>query len=222
MGTNTPHTCIPGLVWQKQARRFSQFELKVGELGFPIHFVCVSAALYHRGVRGRHFPLRWIWPIHEEWAECRKPRPQAEAFKPSELWAIIPRAQKYCAYTKLEAEKIEEPGGLQECPSYHMHLTLHLWVGAKRFSDVSTHACLHLILKLHAKNVLQTFLGTLLYAIHVCYNIPPVCKVHAPAAGPPLHSGGPQKLRQFLAVSGLPLTAVIVSFLKGLIIIDNS
>ena len=32
-----------------QARRFSQFELKVGELGFPVHFVCVSAALYHRG-----------------------------------------------------------------------------------------------------------------------------------------------------------------------------
>ena len=49
MDTNTPHTCIPGLVWQKQARRFSQFELKVGELGFPNHFVCVSAALYHRG-----------------------------------------------------------------------------------------------------------------------------------------------------------------------------
>ena len=49
MGTNKPHTCIPGLVWQKQARRFSQFELKVGELEFPIHFVCVSAALYHRG-----------------------------------------------------------------------------------------------------------------------------------------------------------------------------
>ena len=39
MGTNTPHTFIPGLVWQKQARRFSQFELKVGELGFAIHFV---------------------------------------------------------------------------------------------------------------------------------------------------------------------------------------
>ena len=49
MGTNIPHTCIPGLVWRKQARQFSQFELKVGELGFPIHFVCVSAALYHRG-----------------------------------------------------------------------------------------------------------------------------------------------------------------------------
>ena len=49
MGTNIPHTCIPGLVWRTQARRFSQFELKVGELGFPIHFVCVSAALYHRG-----------------------------------------------------------------------------------------------------------------------------------------------------------------------------
>ena len=47
-------------------------------------------------------------------------------------------------------------------------------------------------------------------------------QVHAPAAGPPLHSGGPQKLRQFLAVSGLPLTAVIKSFLKGLFIIDNS
>ena len=58
MGTITPHTCIPGLVWQKRARRFSQFEFKVGELRFPIHFVCVSAALYHRGVRGRHFPLR--------------------------------------------------------------------------------------------------------------------------------------------------------------------
>ena len=49
LGTNIPHTCIPGLVWRKQARRFSKFELKVGELGFPIHFVCVSAALYHRG-----------------------------------------------------------------------------------------------------------------------------------------------------------------------------
>ena len=85
-----------------------------------------------------------------------------------------------CAYTKLEAQKIGEPSGLQERPSLHMHLTLHLWVGAKRFSDVATHACLHLILKLHAKNVLQTFLGTLLrpqvYAIQVCYNILPVCK----------------------------------------------
>ena len=39
-------------------------------------------------------------------------------------------------------------------------------------------------------------------------------QVHAPAAGPPLHSGGPQKLRQFLAVSGLPLTVVIISFLR--------
>ena len=68
MGTNTPHTCIPGLVWQKQARRFSQFEFKVCELRFPIHFVCVSAALYHRGGGGGGyasaiFPLRWIWPI---------------------------------------------------------------------------------------------------------------------------------------------------------------
>ena len=49
MGTNTPHTCSPGLVWQKQARPFSQFELKVGKLRIPIHLVCVSAALYHRG-----------------------------------------------------------------------------------------------------------------------------------------------------------------------------
>ena len=56
MGTNTPHTCIPGLVWQKQARRFSQFELKVGEIGFPIHFVCVSAALYHWGHAAAIFP----------------------------------------------------------------------------------------------------------------------------------------------------------------------
>ena len=63
MGTNTPHTCIPGLIWQKQARRFSQFELKVGKLRFPIHFVCVSAALYQRGVRGRHFPLGEYGPL---------------------------------------------------------------------------------------------------------------------------------------------------------------
>ena len=83
-------------------------------------------------------------------------------------------------YIQLEALKIEEPDGLQERPSYHMHLTLHLRVGPKRFSYVSTHACLHLILKLHAKNVLQTFLGTLLrpqvYTIQVCYKIPPVCE----------------------------------------------
>ena len=55
----------------------------------------------------------------------------------SEVIVLIPSSR--------EAQKIEEPGGLQERPSYHMHLTLHLWVGAKRFSDVSTHACLHLI-----------------------------------------------------------------------------
>ena len=61
-----------------------------------------------------------------------------------------------------------------------MQLTLNLWVGAKRFHDVSTHACLYRIPKLHAKNVLKTFLGKLLrpqvYAIQVCYKIPPVCK----------------------------------------------
>ena len=51
-----------GLAKKKKARRFPQFELKVGELRFPIHFVCVSAAL-PPGVRGCHFPLRWIWPI---------------------------------------------------------------------------------------------------------------------------------------------------------------
>ena len=63
MGTNTPHTYIPGLVWQKKARRFSQFELKVGELGFPIHFVCVSAALYHRGYAAAIFPLGEYGPF---------------------------------------------------------------------------------------------------------------------------------------------------------------
>ena len=69
MGTNTPYTCIPGLVWQKQARRFSQFELKVGELGFPIHIVCVSAALYHRGHAAAIFPLRWIRSIGNDQAK---------------------------------------------------------------------------------------------------------------------------------------------------------
>ena len=67
MGTNTPHTCIPGLVWQKQARRFSQFEFKVGELRFPIHFVCVSAALYHRGYAAAIFPLGEYGPF---WSIC--------------------------------------------------------------------------------------------------------------------------------------------------------
>ena len=52
-------------------------------------------------------------------------------------------------YNTLEALKIEEPDGLQERPSYHMHLTLHLSVGAKRFSDVSD-------TKLHSKNFLKT------------------------------------------------------------------
>ena len=63
MGTNTPHTCILGLVWQKQARPFSPFELKVGELGFPINFACVSAALYHRGYAAAIFPLGEYGPF---------------------------------------------------------------------------------------------------------------------------------------------------------------
>ena len=64
MGTNIPHACFPGLVWQKRARRFPQFELKVGELGFPIHFVCVSAALYHRGhAAAIFFPLGEYGPF---------------------------------------------------------------------------------------------------------------------------------------------------------------
>ena len=89
----------------------------------------------------------------------------------SEVIVLIPSSR---------LRRLRSPAVNRSVPSYHMHLTLHLWVGAKRFSDVSTHACLHLILKLHAKNVLQTFLGTLLrpqvYAFQVCYNIPPVCK----------------------------------------------
>ena len=72
MGTNTPHTCIPGLVWQKKARRFSQYELKVGELGFPIHFVCVSARHYTTGGGGGGgytaaiFPLGEYGPLHDQ------------------------------------------------------------------------------------------------------------------------------------------------------------
>ena len=63
MGTNTPHTYITGLLWQKQARRFSQIELKVGDLGFPIHFVCVSVALYHWGHAAVIFPLGEYGPF---------------------------------------------------------------------------------------------------------------------------------------------------------------
>ena len=36
-----------------------------------------------------------------------------------------------------------------------MDLTLHLWVVEKGFSNVCAHACLHLLPKLHANNVLQ-------------------------------------------------------------------
>ena len=49
-------------------------------------------------------------------------------------------------------------------------------------------------------------------------------QVHAPAARPPLDSGGPQKQRHFPAVRGLPLTAVKSrdkKLPKGLFIIDN-
>ena len=45
-----------------------------------------------------------------------------------------------------------------------------------------------------------------MYAIQICYKIPPVSKFVG--LRPPLHSGGRQKLRQLLAVSGLPLVAV--------------
>ena len=93
MGTYTPHTWIPGLVWQKQARRFSQFELQVGELGFPIHFVCVSAALYHRGHAAAIFPLRWIRSI--ECVVCDKVRDTDSDYvmrKPSRCWlGAVPR-----------------------------------------------------------------------------------------------------------------------------------
>ena len=50
----------------KTARRFSQFEFKVGELRFPIHFVCVSAALYHRGYAAAIFPLGEYGPFTTE------------------------------------------------------------------------------------------------------------------------------------------------------------
>ena len=59
MGTNTPHTCIPGLIWQKQARRFSQFELKVGKLTLYVLARHYTTGLGGGGgVRDRHFPLR--------------------------------------------------------------------------------------------------------------------------------------------------------------------
>ena len=59
-GTNIPHACIPGARLAKTSTSISTFELKVGEFGFLIHFVCVSAALYHRGHAAAIFPLRWI------------------------------------------------------------------------------------------------------------------------------------------------------------------
>ena len=49
------------------SHRYSQFQLKVGELGFPIHFVCGSTALYHRGGGGGYaaaiFPLGEYGPL---------------------------------------------------------------------------------------------------------------------------------------------------------------
>ena len=88
MGANIPHACIPGLVRQKRARRFPQFELKVGELGFPIHFVCVSAALYHRGTRPPFFPLRWRRSIFSQSAE--KPQEQRRmASRTAQLFTLF-------------------------------------------------------------------------------------------------------------------------------------
>ena len=55
MDTNTRHTCSLGLVWPKQARPFSQFGLKAGELGFPIHFVC-SHGIITGGTRLPFYP----------------------------------------------------------------------------------------------------------------------------------------------------------------------
>ena len=58
MGTNTPHTFIPGLVWQKRAHPFSQLELKVGVTRIS-HSLCMCySGIIPQGARGRHFPLR--------------------------------------------------------------------------------------------------------------------------------------------------------------------
>ena len=83
MGTSTPHACISGLVWQKQARRCSQFELKVGELVFPIHFVCVSAALHHRGYAAAIFPLGEYGPFAYYGLDEIYAARQASRFRPA-------------------------------------------------------------------------------------------------------------------------------------------
>ena len=67
MGTNTPHTCIPGLVWQEKARRFSQFELKVGDFPFTLYVLArhyttggYAAAIFPLGEYG---PLKFLFAI---------------------------------------------------------------------------------------------------------------------------------------------------------------
>ena len=64
MGTNTPHTFIPGLVWQKRAHPFSQFELKVGVTRISLSLCMRYRGIIPQGARGRHFfPLGKYGPL---------------------------------------------------------------------------------------------------------------------------------------------------------------
>ena len=140
MGTNTPHTCIPRLVWQKQARRFSQFELKVGELGFPIHFVCVSAALYHRGHAAAIFSPK-VNTVHYK---LNKARPTSRANNRPlacanfRAMSAIEKTMSAIVGKKIRAKT---PPRLRSFP-----MVIHVWIGGERllFSKLP-HSCFMLL-----------------------------------------------------------------------------
>ena len=63
MGTNTPHTCILGLVWQKQARQISQFELKSANSDFPFTLYVLARHYTTGGTQPPFFPLGEYGPF---------------------------------------------------------------------------------------------------------------------------------------------------------------
>ena len=141
MGTNTPHTCIPGLVWQKQARRFSQFDLKVGELGFPIHFVCVSAALYHGGgggggTRPPFFPFGEYGPFCEQCGFFFSPGSPRQQFP---LPANLHRRPRSTHFQQDETSSLLDRRSHESHQTYRSYqLVLHLGTSTTLFPAVWT------------------------------------------------------------------------------------
>ena len=146
MGTNIPHACIPGLVWQKRARRFPQSELKVGELGFPIHFVCVSAALYHRG----HAAAILSPSVNTVHSQANAPTvrarrtntfdARASSRQTSILTCVLPTCRRHVRCTQVYSWSIKAHQALKSprgCPHVLWKLRVIVWPGHSVFLSFS-------------------------------------------------------------------------------------